>query len=140
VPDPRAYKRPVLLALFGLSKATCYWPEPQCGMPGFAMVQGQPVMNLQIAHIHAARPDGPRYRPDMTDEQRRDFSNLIMLCTPHHTYVDKVAPGNFPPETLRQWKADKERDGLGAIRGLTEENNVSCRRAFLKVSHKPRQF
>jgi hypothetical protein len=88
-------------------------------------VQGQPLTNLQIAHIHAARPEGPRYRAEMTDDQRRDFRNLILLCTPHHTYVDKIKPLDYPAGVLQEWKASKEKGRMAAlsqISGLTDEN------------------
>lgn len=123
--SPRRYSRATLMGLVALSRGTCYWPDPPCGTPVVARVNGQPVLNLQIAHIHAAHKDGPRYAETMTDDQRRDFSNLILLCTPHHVYVDKIKPGNFPPELLVQWKTRAEQDGidaLGAVSGLTEAN------------------
>jgi hypothetical protein len=123
--DPSGYSRATLLGLVGLGQATCYWPEPPCSEPVVVLVQGRPVANMQIAHIHAARPDGPRYRTEMTDDQRRDFKNLILLCTPHHYYVDKIKPLDYPAGVLQEWKASKEKGGIAAlsrISGLTEEN------------------
>ena len=122
--DPRRYSRATLLALVGLGRATCYWPEPPCGQPVIVLVKGLPVTNLEIAHIHAAYPDGPRFREQMTAEQRRNFSNLILLCKPHHMFVDSK-PDDFPAELLKIWKAQKEQDGIGVlsqVRGLTDEN------------------
>lgn len=123
--DPRAYARATLLGLVSLGQATCYWPDPPCGEPVVVLVKGRPVTNLQIAHIHAARRDGPRYVEGMTNDQRRDFSNLILLCTPHHTFVDKTNPADYPAEVLQEWKAAKEEGGIGVlsrVRGLTEDN------------------
>jgi hypothetical protein len=34
----------------------------------------------EIAHICAASPNGPRYDASMTDDERRDYANLILLC------------------------------------------------------------
>jgi hypothetical protein len=42
----------------------------------------------EIAHIEAAMPDGPRFRKEMTNEERRAFANLLLLCGVHHTKVD----------------------------------------------------
>jgi hypothetical protein len=39
----------------------------------------------EIAHIEAAMPDGPRFRKEMTNEERRAFANLLLLCGVHHT-------------------------------------------------------
>lgn len=52
-----------------------------------------------IAHIRARCEDGPRYDPDMTDDERDDFSNLMVLCPTHHTRIDKN-PEKYPPEKL----------------------------------------
>ena len=46
----------------------------------------------------------------MTDEDRRAFENLILLCLPHAEEVDlTVLAARYPVETLRQWKADQSR-------------------------------
>ena len=36
----------------------------------------------RIAHIRAASALGPRYDEAMTDEDRRAFDNLVLLCLP----------------------------------------------------------
>lgn len=117
------------MALAALGRGTCYWPEPPCAAPVVAMVRDRPLLNLQIAHIHAAYPDGPRYRANMTNEQRRDFSNLMLLCTPHHTYIDKSRPDDFPADLLKKWKHEKEKEAfgqIGGLQGLTDENLSSA--------------
>jgi hypothetical protein len=59
------------------------------------------------AHIHAARPDGPRFDPDQTREQRRHISNGIWLCRECGDLVDKD-PAAHSAETLRRWREDHE--------------------------------
>jgi hypothetical protein len=44
----------------------------------------------------------------MTDAARAGFSNLILLCTPHHNVVDRRHPADYPAEVLRAWKTDHE--------------------------------
>jgi len=44
----------------------------------------------QICHIEAASPGGQRYNSDQTDEQRRSYANLILLCANHHKATDNV--------------------------------------------------
>jgi hypothetical protein len=82
------------------------------------------MVNVQIAHICAASPSGPRYDPVMSDQERDGFANLILLCQVHHVTVDKTDPAGYPVEVLREWKAQREADGQAALeglRGLTED-------------------
>jgi hypothetical protein len=117
-PDPRQYPPAVRAALVALCGGTCYWPG--CPEPVIRFVEGAPVNNLQIAHILAAEPGGPRDVPGMTAEKRKAFSNLILLCHPHHTTVDKQRPQDFSPETLQKWKAEREKDHEAALSRLRE--------------------
>lgn len=117
--DPRSYKRGTLFALAAFSGGTCYWPNPPCKTPITVLVNGHPVPNLEIAHIRAAKPNGPRYVRNMKDDERRAWPNLIFLCKPHHTYVDKVRPQDYPIEVLEKWKAHREKGKLGQLQGLT---------------------
>jgi hypothetical protein len=84
--------------------------------------QSHPVFNLQIAHIRAAERNGPRYVPGMTNDQRRAFANLIFLCMPHHTYVDKIRPQDYPIEVLEKWKCDRE---TGKLAQLIQVGNIT---------------
>lgn len=120
--DPRRYSRATIWALVALGRGTCYWPDPPCSHRAIVMVKGQPVTSLEIAHIYAAHPDGPRYRADMTDAQRRHVSNVILLCTKHHMFIDKVQPGRYPAEVLMKWKADREKGALDGLQGFTDED------------------
>jgi len=56
----------------------------------------------------------------MTDEERRAFPNLLLLCKPHHDMIDRVEPDRFPPDVLQKWKADREGPSLAALAGLQE--------------------
>lgn len=107
-------------ALVSLCGGTCYWRD--CRERVIKEVEGQYVMNLQIAHIRAAEPNGPRYDdgPPISDEDRRAFTNLILLCHPHHTLVDKVEPEKYSVETLHKWKRERETPGQNALRALRE--------------------
>ncbi len=44
-----------------------------------------------ICHIEAALPDGPRFNYVMTNEERRSFENLVLLCANHHAEIDSPA-------------------------------------------------
>ncbi|MFL6136702.1 MAG: hypothetical protein ACJ74O_02755 [Frankiaceae bacterium] len=71
-------------------------------------VEGHPATNVQIAHIHGAKPGSARYDPSMTDAERASFNNLVLLCKPHHDLIDRIAPADYPPDSIRQWKRDRE--------------------------------
>ncbi|RFS81431.1 hypothetical protein D0T12_31235 [Actinomadura spongiicola] len=71
----------------------------------------------------AAKRNGPRFIK-MDPEERKSFSNLILLCHPHHTLVDRVEPEKYSIELLQEWKAQREGPEGAALRGvrdLTEE-------------------
>ena len=116
--EARRYPQAVRAALAALCGGTCYWPG--CPEPVIRFVDGIPISNLQIAHIRAAEPGGPRDVPGMTAADRKAFSNFILLCHPHHTTVDKQRPQDFPVETLVRWKAEREKDHEAALSRLRE--------------------
>lgn len=55
----------------------------------------------------------------MTDEERRHWRNLIYLCTPHHQYVDRERPQDYPIHVLERWKADREQGPMAQLQGLS---------------------
>jgi hypothetical protein len=116
--DIRNYSQGVRLALAALCGGTCYWPG--CGEPVIRFVGDEPISNLQIAHITGATLGGPRHVPSMTDEERKAFTNLILLCHPHHTIVDKLRPQDFSISTLQKWKASREAKNQEALSRLRE--------------------
>lgn len=63
----------------------------------------EPVLNSRVAHIHARRPGGPRWKPGMTHEENRAAENLLLLCIPHSYEIDEQ-PERFPAEMLQQWR------------------------------------
>jgi hypothetical protein len=120
-PDPRAYSAGTRSALSVLSQGTCYFPG--CATSTIVFIDGEPFINYEIAHIRDAKP-GNRYVKDMTDDARRSFSNVVLLCKPHHTLVDKAHPDDYSIPDLEEWKANREGGGLAALKGLgglTEE-------------------
>jgi hypothetical protein len=112
----RSYGAGVITGLVSLSQGTCYWPD--CEEPIVRFVNGRPVNNFETAHIRAANEGGQRYVGGMTDAERNDFQNLVLLCLVHHKIVDKLQPDDFSIETLETWKRTRETPGQAALRGL----------------------
>lgn len=73
----------VLRKLFLLSGNECAMPD--CST---VLIDGNGTMVGDIAHIAAAKSDGSRFDSKMTNEERRGFENLVLLCATHHRQVD----------------------------------------------------
>lgn len=60
----------------------------------------------QVCHIEAAEEGGERFNTDMTNEERRAASNLMLMCYEHHRVTNDVE--RFTVEILRGYKKDHE--------------------------------
>ncbi|HFG6814738.1 hypothetical protein U2E65_06420 [Acinetobacter baumannii] len=60
----------------------------------------------QVCHIEAANKKGQRFNPSMTNEERRDFENLILLCSNHHIITNDV--NEYSVNVLKNMKAAHE--------------------------------
>ena len=61
----------------------------------------------KIAHVCAAESGGPRYNPDLSDEDTRSYPNLLLLCATHHDDVD-ADDKKYTVDVLRKIKLDHE--------------------------------
>lgn len=61
----------------------------------------------QQAHIVAEEPGGPRGESILSPAERNSYYNLILLCSTHHTIIDKDLVG-YPVEKLYRIKAKHE--------------------------------
>jgi hypothetical protein len=84
--------------------------KPDCRRPLYTIdpETGDRTLNSRIAHIHARRPGGPRWKV-MTSEQNRSYENLLLLCIEHSYAVDE-APDRFPADLLRSWKKAQQEE------------------------------
>jgi len=80
----------------------------QCAFPGciHPLVNEKQKFIGQVCHIEAAMPDGERYNPKQTDEERRSYENLLILCYQHHIETDEV--DEFPIELMKEIKQNHE--------------------------------
>lgn len=78
----------------------------------------------------------------MSDEQRNKATNILLLCSPHHTVVDRN-PQVYSVQVLRQMKADHEAKIAKATRlpqtkAPTAKTKESLHSTLLHVSQLPR--
>jgi hypothetical protein len=63
----------------------------------------------EIGHITANNPGGPRYDATLTDKERNASSNLLVLCSNHHTLIDSDVE-TYSVDVLQQMKIEAERN------------------------------
>ena len=112
--NARRYTDKTLKRLFGLSGNICAFPG--CNK---RLVNQSNAKESNICHIEAANEGGERYRESMTDEERGDYPNLILLCVQHHDETNDVE--KYPVEVLREMKLNHETE----ILNKTMSNNPS---------------
>jgi len=101
----RQYKPSTVRRLDTLSGNQC--AAPNCDRPLIA--RDNESITSKICHIEAASKNGPRYNPNMTDDERRHFNNLVLLCDECHTIIDnKENEKLYPIELLKEWKSSHE--------------------------------
>jgi len=90
-----------LKKLFSLAQNRCAFPD--CTQE---IYDGNGTLYADVCHIEAANEDGERFNREMCDQQRRDFSNLIILCEKHHTATNNVT--EYTVGVMKRMKASHE--------------------------------
>lgn len=88
------------------SNPNCRKKTEQIGMGGLVYSIGE------ACHIEAASAGGARYNEKSTMEYRKSVENAIWLCSNCAEMIDKDWE-SYSVETLKKWKRDSERNGLG---------------------------
>lgn len=70
------------------------------------LMNAEGVFISQICHIEAAEEGGQRFNKAMSNEDRRAFSNLMLMCHEHHKVTDDVSV--YTVEVLKEIKAKHE--------------------------------
>lgn len=103
----------------------------KCSFPGCGIVTIGPnhrdtssSTNLgEAAHIHAASPNGPRYDPEMSEEQRSSIENGIWLCRMHARLIDSDST-EYSAETIKNWKLAAEEESYNRLTNLSRDNEI----------------
>jgi hypothetical protein len=94
----RWVKVETLRALFARSGNVCAFPA--CDHP---LIQDETTFVGEVCHIEAAMPGGERFNPQQTEDERRSFENLLLLCHRHHVVTDDAE--RYTVGVLREMKA-----------------------------------
>lgn len=80
----------------------------ECAYPGCThkIISSSGVFLAQICHIEAANEGGERFNPNQTNEQRRAFDNLLLMCHAHHKITDDV--NEYTVERMKEIKSQHE--------------------------------
>lgn len=100
--EPRRLKPTIdtLRKLFAVSGNLCAYTD--CPKTLFGP-EGR--FGAHVCHIESPVKGGPRFNPNMTNEERRAPSNLMLLCYDHHAEIDDVNNlRKFSTRRLREMK------------------------------------
>lgn len=103
-----------LRELFLKSGNCCAFPSCQR-----LMIDNDGVFIGQICHIESAEVGGQRFNALRTNEERRHFSNLMLMCYDHHTITNDVT--KYKVEVLRNMKTDHEAKFTDVAKAMREE-------------------
>lgn len=81
----------------------------QCAFPGckHRIINDKNQLIGEVCHIEAAEKGGERYNKNQSDEERRSYSNLILLCHEHH--VETNDTHEFTVTKLKEMKKKHEK-------------------------------
>ena len=96
---PRNYTVLTIKRLYGLSGNQCSFPG--CVKP---LINEKNAKDGNICHIEGANPGSKRYRKGMSDKERADYNNLILLCVRHHDKTDCAE--KYTVDVLKKMKSD----------------------------------
>lgn len=113
----------------------------RCSFPGCGRItigaghkNSSDVVNLgEEAHINAASPQGPRFDPLMTFDQRTSIDNGIWMCRSHAKLIDADFH-NYSALTIKQWKKIAEEKTFDLLETL-EKEKVEIPTTFISIGH-----
>jgi hypothetical protein len=104
---PRSYTILTIKRLYALSGNRCAFPDCETNF-----VTWESDTNFSnICHIADANPNthkADRYDKNMSNDERADYPNLILLCPVHH--IETNDPEKYSVEALKRMKRNHEED------------------------------
>ena len=127
-PKRLAPKPEVLRQLYLLSGNNCAMSD--CDN---LIIDSRGVVIGHVCHIEAALPNGARFNADMTNEQRRAETNLVLMCGGHHKQIDsKEYEKEYTLDRVRKIKRDHE----AQFKGIGDSLRKSFQSAFADTTDK----
>ena len=93
--------------LFALSGNKCAFPN--CNNPIYD-TENDSLLG-EICHINAKSANGPRFDENQTNEERKSFENLILMCSNHHIVIDNDLI-SYTVERLQEIKRNHESQNI----------------------------
>lgn len=93
--------------LWGRAAARCSMPHCRALLVLDETSTASPGLVGEMAHIVGEKKDGPRGNSPLTDDQRNEYKNLILLCRNHHGEIDQQ-PEIWPVDRLHGIKMEHE--------------------------------
>ncbi len=103
----RSYTRQTLKLLWGRAAGRCAVPECRMNLIAEETDYDPAVPIGEVAHAEAVSSDGPRANPALTQRQKNEYDNLILLCRNCHARLDNQ-PRYHSIDYIRQLKLDHE--------------------------------
>lgn len=114
--NTRSYTDKTIKRLFGLSGNQCAFPD--CKKK---LVNPDNARDSNICHIEAKNKGGERYNHNMTDQERDDYPNLILLCIQHHDETNDVQK-----YTVAKLKNMKQKHEMEIVEKISPQKKVSA--------------
>jgi len=95
--------------LWGKSAGLCAFPDCRLKLTSTNRITEDGYLIGEMAHICGSKEGANRYNPKMTDAERDDYENLVLLCPTHHTVIDKDEnESRFSAQSLLDLKSKHE--------------------------------
>ena len=101
--------------LYAKSGNRCAFPG--CNTPIF---EDNGLLTGECCHIEAVSKGGARYNDTTTEDEKNSESNLVLMCSRHHTIIDSDC-STYTTDVLKQMKANHEQQFSGTKRELDEK-------------------
>jgi hypothetical protein len=114
--------------LYAYSGGVC----ARCRQSLFASTDNKHVTIADMAHIIAASLEGPRGTAVLSEAERAEFENLMLLCPSCHRLVDQ-APESYSASQLRRWKEEVQHRIVSAVAIQKLRTRVELRDTLLPI-------
>lgn len=88
---------------------------------GYCAIDMKPLIHMdskmvgRIAHIESVKPNGARYNENMTAEEKREYENLIYICSDCHDLIDsKENEDDWTVKRLNK-KKEEHKDKMNSL-------------------------